>query len=44
MEMLIGDRKTSEKNAVADKADSRFMTGDTAFAVDPTHKEFKKVV
>lgn len=42
--MLIGDRKTSENHAVADKADSRFMTGDTAYAVDPTHKEFKKVV
>ena len=44
LEMLIGDRKTSEKNAVVDKADQRFQTGDNAFAVDPTHREFKKVV
>ena len=44
LQMLIGDRKTSEKNATVDKADARFQTVDTAYAVDPTHKEFKKVV
>ena len=43
LEMLIGDRAKSEQ-AVIIKDDARFTSGDKDFAVDPTHKEFKKVV
>lgn len=41
--MLIGDRAKSE-SVVVPKDDSRFVNADRDFAVDPTHKEFKKVV
>ncbi len=45
LELLIGDRKSS-KNFVSntDVSDPRFKTTDGAFAVDPTHREYKKVV
>lgn len=42
--MLIGDRAKSDAVEADTKNDSRFTTGEHEFAVDPTHKEFKKVV
>lgn len=44
LEMLIGDRAKSDAVEADTKNDSRFTTGEHEFAVDPTHKEFKKVV
>jgi len=45
LEMLINTTergKTSDGKA-DDKDDSRFETADHDFAVDPTHREYKKV-
>lgn len=45
LEMLIGDKTKSDSAVTVDKKDDqRFTSGDRDFAVDPTHKEFKKVV
>jgi hypothetical protein len=44
LEMLIGDKTKSDTVQVDSKDDQRFTSGDRDFAVDPTHKEFKKVV
>lgn len=47
LELLIGDQKTSAKDGITKEAqdlDDRFKTKDYAFAVDPTHKEYAKVV
>lgn len=44
LEMLIDGSKSSKSaETVVSKDDSRFKTSDSAFAVDPTHKEYKKV-
>lgn len=47
LQMLIDGSKSSksflETAATVAKDDSRFKTSDSAFAVDPTHKEYKKV-
>ena len=47
LQLLIGDRKTSknvDSENVLGKTDKRFqIEGDGEFAVDPTHKEYKKV-
>ena len=44
LELLIGDRKSSKNFMNNNVSDSRFNTTDGAFAVDPTHREYKKVV
>ena len=43
LELLIG-QKTSKSIVEVDKNDARFVTSDGAFAVDPTHKDYRKVV
>jgi hypothetical protein len=42
--MLIGDRAKSESVAVGSTDDARFANADREYAVDPTHREFKKVL
>ena len=44
LEMLIGDRAKSESVAVGSTDDARFANADREYAVDPTHREFKKVL
>ena len=46
LEMLIGDRAKSESIAVGGGStdDARFSNADREYAVDPTHREFKKVL
>ena len=46
LQMLIGDRETSKKvDPAASKSDPRFSgKGDGDYAVDPTHREYRKVV
>jgi len=45
LELLISDSKTSKNVSTLEEVDDkRFKTNDSAFAVDPTHREFKKVV
>ena len=45
LELLIGQKnETATAAVVVDKNDARFATSDGAFAVDPTHKDYRKVV
>ena len=45
LELLIAGRKSSQTaKEFVDKDDSRFKTADSAFAIDPTHKEYRKKV
>ena len=40
--MLLPEKK--EKDDTVDKKDARFNFKDKEYAVDPTHKEYRKVV
>lgn len=44
LEMLIDSSKSRISQAKPVGDDSRFITSDKAYTVDPTHKEYKKVV
>ena len=44
LELLIDDNTGSKTTDLTGKRDRRFVTdGDNEFAVDPTHKEYRKV-